>query len=183
MKDPTMSSFNEKMLEDTLNNFNAIYSIYKKNADDVKCIDAVQPFLDMQCLLGDIANAKSNIGKVALCNELSKLIDKTGISMLQVKKIVDDMGKKFIAFKNKMPMPKSEVNKILRMFNFHDYGEDDTNELDDPVIDEDNVKEVTAEQFMNVVDDTKNFIDKAKALANEATAGNKKKQRKAKKAK
>ena len=55
---------------------------------------------------------------------MTKLISKTSNSIKQIKKIVDDMGSKFMAFRNKMPMPKSEVNKILKMFNFYDYAED-----------------------------------------------------------
>ena len=42
-----MNEFNEKMLEDTLNNFNAIYNIYANNADLIKTVDVITPFVDM----------------------------------------------------------------------------------------------------------------------------------------
>ena len=215
--------FNEKMLEDTLNNFNAIYNIYANNADLIKTVDVTTPFADMQTLVNDILKVESSISKNALCDEMTKLISKTSNSIKQIKKIVDDMGSKFMAFRNKMPMPKSEVNKILKMFNFYDYAEDETNEgnfasqrqinedafnatnnnanfknktkeiekcidhldkiydeidgndVNDPDVAEDDVKEITAEQFMNVVDDTKQLVDK---LKNEFADDNAKKSKK-----
>lgn len=223
MKNPTMNEFNEKMLEDTLNNFNAIYNIYANNADLIKTVDVTTPFADMQTLVNDILKVESNISKNALCDEMTKLISKTSNSIKQIKKIVDDMGSKFMAFRNKMPMPKSEVNKILKMFNFYDYAEDETNEgnfasqrqinedafnatnnnanfknttkeiekctdhldkiydeidgndVNDPDVAEDDVKEITSEQFMNVVDDTKQLVDK---LKNEFADDNAKKSKK-----
>lgn len=217
MKNPTMNEFNEKMLEDTLNNFNAIYNIYANNADLIKTVDVTTPFVDMQTLVNDILKVESNISKNALCDEMTKLISKTSNSIKRIKKIVDDMGSKFIALRNKMPMPKSEVNKILKMFNFYDYAEDETNEgnfvsqrqinedafnatnnnanfknitkdhldkiydeidgndVNDLDVAEDDVKEITPEQFMNVVDDTKQLVDK---LKNEFVDDNAKKSKK-----
>ena len=233
-----MNEFNEKMLEDTLNNFNAIYNIYINNADLIKTVDVITPFVDMQTLVNDILKVESNISKDAICNEMTKLIIKTSNSIKQIKKIVDDMGSKFMAFRNKMPMPKSEVNKILRMFNFHDYAEDETtegnfssynqmneavfnainnnkhskeitkdivkcadsleecsdnlnklyddadgNDVKDPNVAENDVKEVTTEQFMDLVGDTKNLVNEAITLMNKDKPKKNKKSKQANKAK
>lgn len=126
MTDPSMNKFNEKMLEDTLNNFNVMYSIYSDNIDTISKIDTAKPFEDMLCLVGDITRCNSQLGKEAMCKALSELVTKTSDDVSRLKEVIDSMGKKFIAIRNKMPLPKSEVDKILKIFNFYDYDRDST---------------------------------------------------------
>ena len=123
-----MNVFNEKMLEDTLNSFNAIYAIYEKNVSCISQIDLVKIFQDIQCMIDDISNVKSLTSKDVLCKKLSELVVNTKCNVLKIKNVVDDMGKKFMAIRKKMPMPKSEVDKILKVFNFYDYAKNDTTE-------------------------------------------------------
>ena len=77
--------------------------------------------------------------------------------------------------KNKESITDEQIEKL--------YDEISGNELDDPDVKEEDIKEITPEQFMNVLDDTKRVIDEARKNAKESKRISKKEEDKSFKSK
>ena len=121
----TMNEYNERMLDKIISNFNAIYSIYEKNGESIQNINVIQLLHSIKVLADDLSKVSSSLAKDALCKELMKLLDSATQQATALTNIFNQISGKFADVKKALPLSKSEVAKILKMFNFHDYSDAD----------------------------------------------------------
>lgn len=117
---------NEQIIENIISDVNSMYEIYMNSAKDIEGIDVYKMFFDIKNLINDIKLVKTDFAREAIINKLNCLIDDSCNKAVIIKSIIDSTNKNINQLRSKMPLPKEEVKKLLKMFNFHDYAEDET---------------------------------------------------------
>lgn len=124
----TIDNNNEKMLAFSVNAFYDIYNTYEKyaslmnngNTSTINLIDELKMFAK------DIGIVKTTAARHALLDEFDILLNAICHRFKVILAIMNEYGNKMVAYHNKLPLPKTEVNKILKQLNFVDYGESET---------------------------------------------------------
>ena len=124
----TIDNNNEKMLAFSVNAFYDIYKTYEKyasfmnngNTSMINLIDELKMFAK------DIGIVKTTAARRALLDEFDILLNAICHRFKAILAIMNEYGHKMVVYRNKLPLPKTEINKILKQLNFVDYDESET---------------------------------------------------------